>query len=104
MRDLLVRDLMSAPPIWISPEATLHEAEALMDTERVRRLPVVDADGRLVGIVSRSDLLRVFLQAAPDMAAFAQEYSSRAVVEPYPAPGCRWLAWRIVKPTMVSPS
>ncbi len=56
MRDLLVRDLMSAPPIWISPEATLHEAEALMDTERVRRLPVVDADGRLVGIISRGDV------------------------------------------------
>lgn len=56
MRDLLVRDLMSAPPIWISPETTLNEAEALMDTERVRRLPVVDADGRLVGIVSRSDV------------------------------------------------
>lgn len=56
MRDLLVRDLMSAPPIWISPETTLNEAEALMDTERVRRLPVVDADGRLVGIVSRGDI------------------------------------------------
>jgi CBS domain-containing protein len=34
-----------------------------MDRRKVKRLPVVDADGRLVGIVSRRDLLRVFLQS-----------------------------------------
>jgi len=52
----LVGDIMSHPPIVIEPEATLKEAEALMEEERIRRLPVVDAEGRLIGIVSRSDV------------------------------------------------
>ncbi|MCS7221935.1 MAG: CBS domain-containing protein [Anaerolineae bacterium] len=52
----VVRDVMSHPPIVIDPEATLKEAEVLMEEERIRRLPVVNAEGRLVGIVSRSDV------------------------------------------------
>lgn len=52
----LVGDIMSHPPVVIDPEATLEEAEALMEEERIRRLPVVDAEGRLVGIISRSDV------------------------------------------------
>lgn len=52
----LVRDLMSSPVVVIDPDATLAEAEALMEERQVRRLPVVDAEGRLVGIVSRGDV------------------------------------------------
>ncbi len=56
MRKTLVGDIMSHPPIVIDPEATLREAEALMEEERVRRLPVVNVEGRLVGIISRGDV------------------------------------------------
>ncbi len=52
----LVGDLMSHPPIVIDPEATLKEAEALMEEKQVRRLPVVNAEGKLVGIISRGDV------------------------------------------------
>ncbi|MEE1786710.1 CBS domain-containing protein [Streptomyces sp. SP17BM10] len=54
--------LMSAPAVCARPEWTVVEAARLMQGERVKRLPVVDEAGRLVGIVSRSDLLRVFLR------------------------------------------
>jgi CBS domain-containing protein len=56
------RDLMSAPAVTVASGTTLTEAAKLMDRERVKRLPVVDAAGRLRGIVSRSDLLRVYLR------------------------------------------
>jgi CBS domain-containing protein len=55
--------LMTSPAVTVLPETTLTEAARLMHRRRVKRLPVVDADGRLVGIVSRGDLIRVFLRS-----------------------------------------
>lgn len=54
--------LMTAPAITVRPETTLREAARLMHHRHVKRLPVVDGDGRLVGIVSRADLLLPFLR------------------------------------------
>jgi CBS domain-containing protein len=65
---LLARELMSAPPITVMPGTSLTVAAKLMDHERVKRLPVVDALGRLAGIVTRSDLLRVYLRADHEIA------------------------------------
>lgn len=59
---VLARELMSAPAITVVPGTSLTVAAKLMDDERVKRLPVVDDLGRLVGIVTRSDLLRVYLR------------------------------------------
>jgi CBS domain-containing protein len=56
------RDLMSSPAVTVSPEAALTAAASTMENERVKRLPVVDGRGRAVGIVSRRDLLRVYLR------------------------------------------
>jgi CBS-domain-containing membrane protein len=55
-------ELMSAPAITIPPGASLTSAARLLHQRNVRHLPVVDAAGRLVGIVARRDLLSVFLQ------------------------------------------
>ena len=55
-----VRDLMTAPAVTVTAGAAPREAAALMRDRRLKRLPVADDDGRLVGIVSRSDLLRVY--------------------------------------------
>ena len=52
--------LMSTPAITISPDASVAEAAKIMYTRRVKRLPVVEDDGRLVGIISRVDVLSVF--------------------------------------------
>ncbi|HSL58604.1 MAG TPA: CBS domain-containing protein [Acidimicrobiales bacterium] len=53
-----VREVMNEPPIVCRPETTLEEAATLMHEHRISRLPVVDPDGHLAGIVSRVDLLR----------------------------------------------
>ncbi|MET7470771.1 CBS domain-containing protein [Micromonospora sp. NPDC005686] len=58
----LAADLMTAPPVTITPDATLVEAARLMDARGVKRLPVVNDLGRLVGIVTRGDLLKVHLR------------------------------------------
>jgi CBS domain-containing protein len=61
-------DVMTAPAITIGPEATVVEAAKLMIEQNVKRLPVVDADGCLLGIVSRADLLWVFLRPDDEIA------------------------------------
>ncbi|MFJ9643528.1 CBS domain-containing protein [Streptomyces sp. NPDC101206] len=62
-------DLMTTPAITIRPDATLPQAARLMADRHVKRLPVVDADGTLKGIVSRADLLKVFLRTDEDLTA-----------------------------------
>lgn len=59
----LVRDLMSAHPVTVLASAPVVEAARMMDSAAVKRLPVVDEFGRLIGIVSRYDLLKVFLRS-----------------------------------------
>ena len=59
--------LMTAPAITIHPDATIPSAARLMNTHHVRRLPVIDDDGKLVGIVTRRDLLSVFLRQDADL-------------------------------------
>lgn len=53
-------DLMTSPPVTVSPEDTVERAARLMYSRGLKRLPVVDAAGRLAGIVSRTDVLAVF--------------------------------------------
>jgi CBS domain-containing protein len=59
-----VCDAMSTPAVTIAPDRPLAEAATLMLDRDVNRLPVVDADGMLVGLISRGDLVRAF--ARPD--------------------------------------
>ena len=60
--------LMTSPAITIGPDATIPAAARLMNTHHITRLPVVDEKGRLVGVVSRRDLLSVFLRPDADIA------------------------------------
>lgn len=53
-------DLMTAPPVTVGPDDSVAHAARLMYDRRVKRLPVVDTDGRLIGIVARSDVLSVY--------------------------------------------
>ncbi|MFF4223476.1 CBS domain-containing protein [Streptomyces abikoensis] len=61
-------DLMSTPAITIHANATMAEAARVMARKGVKHLPVVDAEGMLTGIVSRSDLLKVYLRDDEDIA------------------------------------
>ena len=53
-------DLMTSPAVTTGPDDTVEHAAWLMFTRKVKRLPVVTADGRLTGIISRTDVLAVF--------------------------------------------
>jgi len=61
--------LMTSPAVTIHPDAPLGAAARLMNGHNIRRLPVVDASGELIGIVSRRDLLSVFLLSDEEIAA-----------------------------------
>lgn len=54
----LVGEIMTHPVVTVSPDLDVRHAAELMIKRRLKRLPVVDAEGRLVGIVSRVDLLK----------------------------------------------
>jgi len=57
---LTAADLMSWPPVTVGPDETVRHAARLMYSRKLRRLPVVDHRGRLLGIVTRADLLSAF--------------------------------------------
>jgi CBS domain-containing protein len=60
-------ELMSKPAITIDPRATLAEAARRLHAADVKRLPVIDPVGRLIGIVSRADLLKSFLRSDDEL-------------------------------------
>ncbi len=65
--------LMTSPAVTIGPDALLGTAARVMSEHRVKRLPVVNAVGTLMGIVSRTDLLRVFLRPDAEIAVEATD-------------------------------
>jgi len=75
-------ELMSTPAITVHPDVTLAQAARIMAVRHVKRLPVVDDVGMLQGIVSRADLLKVFLRSDEDI-----EEEVRRTVVSYLFPG-----------------
>jgi CBS domain-containing protein len=60
-------DLMTRPPVTIGPLEPATHAARLMHARKVKRLPVIDEAGRLLGIVARSDVLSVYSRADADI-------------------------------------
>ena len=60
-------ELMTSPPVTVHPDDTLERAARLMYTRKVKRLPVVDENGHLVGIIGRADLLIMFDRSDEDI-------------------------------------
>ncbi|MCB5163853.1 CBS domain-containing protein [Streptomyces bambusae] len=79
---VLAEELMSSPAVTVHPDATVAEAARIMARKQVKRLPVVNALGMLEGVVSRSDLLKVFLRPDEEL-----EEEIRQVVLAELAPG-----------------
>lgn len=67
MQRHIVRDWMSSPVISVDEEALLPEARSLMAEQGIRRLPVVDATGQLVGIITQSDIYKISASPATDV-------------------------------------
>ena len=74
-------ELMTSPAITVGPDATVVDAAKLLDRHGIKRLPVVDRNGRLVGIVSRRDLLTVFLREDEDLAADIADRGSDRLID-----------------------
>jgi CBS domain-containing protein len=66
---LVASELMTSPAITVPTDTPLAEAARLMQGRNVRRLVAVDGRGRIAGIVTRSDLLQVFLRTDEDLRA-----------------------------------
>ena len=64
---LTAGELMTTPPITISPEVTVPAAVRVMNMHHLSRLPVTGTDDTLIGIVTRRDLLSVFLRPDADI-------------------------------------
>jgi CBS domain-containing protein len=58
-----VEDMMTADPVTVSPKDSAHEAGRIIAERKHNRLPVVDSDGRLLGVVTRVDVLSALVAA-----------------------------------------
>jgi CBS domain-containing protein len=82
-RGVIAREVMTTPVFSVSPNSTVGQAARLMHEKGVKRLPVTDPEGRVIGIVSRPDLLRVFLRPDTDIEReVVEEVLGRFVIEP----------------------
>jgi CBS-domain-containing membrane protein len=54
-----VEDVMSIPPVTALATDGIRQVAAVLDERRIKRMPVVDGDGKLIGIISRADIVRV---------------------------------------------
>ncbi len=72
---VLIKDVMTSPVITIKPNTSLREAADIMIKKGIRRLPVVDDSGELVGIITDNDILSVSL----DLGEFAALLTEDAI-------------------------
>jgi len=71
---MFVKDRMSHPVITVTPDTPIMEAREIMRRERIRRLPVVDKEGNLVGIVTEKDILNASPSAATTLSIWEVNY------------------------------
>jgi len=63
-----LRDVMSAEPVFVANERNLDQVLSIMRQQHVRRIPVVDAHGRLEGVIALDDLLPLLADQLGDLA------------------------------------
>lgn len=71
---------MTSPAAVARPDGTVVEAARTMERGRVERLPVADGSGRLIGVVSRADLLRAFLRISARSAGSSRGWVWKAAM------------------------
>jgi CBS domain-containing protein len=78
----IAADLMTRAVVTVEPRAPLARAASLMHDKHVKRLPVVGPDGEILGIVSRGDLLKVFLRLDKEIRRDVVQAVNRMTMEP----------------------
>jgi len=58
----IVADIMASPAVTIKPNASIAVAAQILDEKRIRRLPVVDDNNVLIGLISRADILKAVIK------------------------------------------
>jgi acetoin utilization protein AcuB len=71
---MVVRDYMSVPVVTVTPETSFQDALALLRQRKIRRLPVVDKAGSLVGIITERDLLHAAPSPATSLSVWELNY------------------------------
>jgi CBS-domain-containing membrane protein len=79
---LTTADLMTSPVVTVKAEATLSETARLMRLRHLRRLPVLDDAGTLVGMVSQVDLLKVFFRSEETVEWDVRDVLKRRMPDP----------------------
>ena len=74
MKKELVRDWMTYEVVTVNPDTTVPDAHKLMTEEEIRRLPVVDRKGRLVGIVTLGDVRGAEPSSATSLSIWEMNY------------------------------
>ena len=74
MKKDLVQEWMSTDVITISSDTSLPEAHQIMTAEEIRRLPVVDKDGKLVGIITIGDIRSANPSSATSLSVWEMNY------------------------------
>ncbi|HVW94145.1 MAG TPA: CBS domain-containing protein [Devosia sp.] len=75
-----IGEIMSGGPVTVSADASLEAAVELMEKHHVKRLPVVDAAGQIVGIIARSDIVRSLYEALSRQAPAADDAQITATI------------------------
>jgi CBS domain-containing protein len=65
--DLRARDVMTADPVCISPSAGIRELARLLEEQEISGVPVVDQQGRVIGVVTKTDLIRRCSEGTDDI-------------------------------------
>ena len=71
---MIISRVMTKNPIFVHPELSVNDARALMDKERISRLPVLDKHQKLVGIVTKKDMLKAGPSPATSMDMYEISY------------------------------
>ncbi|MFF3618872.1 CBS domain-containing protein [Streptomyces sp. NPDC002467] len=106
-RAVTAGQLMTVPAVTVTKDATIPGAARLMARGHFKRLPVVDGDGRLIGVVSRGDLLKIYLRPDADIAEELRELitaelipAGSAMVQVHVADGIVYLDGSIPDPAL----
>src|SRR5216683_2392414 len=95
-RQEIESEIMSTPPITVRSDTTLPVAARLMQERNVRRLVVVDERGKIAGIVSRSDLLQVFLRTDQELRDEVESTVIPSLLMPAPESVRVLVHWNVV--------
>ncbi|MGP1418648.1 MAG: CBS domain-containing protein [Sphaerochaetaceae bacterium] len=71
---MIIESRMTRNPVAVGPDVTVEEAAKIMKQEKVHRLPVLDKDKRLVGVISEKDILRALPSPVSSLSAYEMPY------------------------------